>query len=440
MRVQALLPDPQLVHLDYLAPGDESITMLVTANRAAVPCPDCTRDAHRVHSRYIRTVADLPWNGVRVRLQIHSRRFFCDSRACRRAIFTERLPGLVQRYARRTVRLTEAIQLIGFALGGEGGARLAAALGLAVSPAALLDQLRREGAVAVAGPRVLGVDDFAFRKGVRYGTILVDMEARRPIDLLPDRRADTLAAWLEEHPGVQTVTRDRSSEFAKGITVGAPKATQVADRFHLLSNLREMLERVVERNRHRLQGIVVPRAAREQAASTVLDDDATRPRHPAKRSPMEQATRSARYQRRLSLRQEVQALHEQGESILGISQRLSLNRSTVYRYLRQPPESGAIRTRFVGSMLDAHLPYLGQRWSEGCHNGKQLWRELRERGYRGSRKMVAVWTQYQRGTPAPTTPRKYRESKAASSIPTGSKAIGAASRLPSCRQVSWLLF
>jgi transposase len=440
MRVPALLPDPNLVHLDYLAPDAESITLMVTTIRAAVPCPDCARLTRRVHSRYVRTVADLPWNGVQVRLRVRSRRFFCSHADCPRVIFTERLPGLVQRYARRTMRLTEAIQLIGFALGGEAGARLAAALSLGVSPTALLEQLRRGSAAPLPTPGVLGVDDFAFRKGVSYGTILVDLEAGRPIELLPDRRAETLAAWLKEHPGVQLVTRDRSFEFAKGITEGAPAAVQVADRFHLLSNLREMLERVVERHRHHLKGIVLPTAVRAPNGSAGPDQAAPRPRQPAKRSPVEQATRRARYEGRLSLRQQVHALHQQGESVLGISQRLNLNRSTVYRYLRQAPTTGVIRTRFVGSMLDAHLPYLSQRWAEGCRNGNQLWRELRERGYRGSRKMVAIWTQHQRETPAPTTPRRYRPSPAAATGLSDRQASTAASRLPSPRRVSWLLF
>jgi transposase len=440
MRVPALLPDAKLVQLDYLAPDTASITLVVTTIRAAIPCPDCARLTQRVHSRYVRTVADLPWNGVQVRLRVRSRRFFCGHADCPRRIFTERLPGLVQRYARRTVRLTEALQLIGFALGGEAGARLAATLGLGVSPTAMLEQLRRANSGTSPTTRMLGVDDFAFRKGVSYGTILVDLEEGRTIELLPDRRAETLAAWLKEHPGVQLVTRDRSFEFARGIAEGAPAAVQVADRFHLLCNLREMLERVVERNRHRLQGIVVPTAVRGPACSTGPGEAAPRPRQPAKRSLVEQATRCARYQGRLSLRQQVHALRQEGDSVLGISQRLNLNRSTVYRYLRQEPESGAIRTRFVGSKLDPHLPYLSQRWAAGCRNGNQLWRELRERGYRGSRKMVALWTQHQRETPAPTTPRKYRSAPAASTGPGDRQTSTAVARLPSTRRVTRLLF
>jgi transposase len=150
------------------------------------------------------------------------------------------------------------------------------------------------------------------------------------------------------------------------------------------------------------------------------------------------ATRRARYQHRLALRQQVHSLREQGESISGIAQRLALNRSTVYRYLRGQPESGAVQTRHVGSMLDAFLPYLCQRWAEGCHNGSQLWRELRERGYRGSRKMVTVWTQHQREAPAPTTPKKYLAAPE-DPIPNTRPARESTARLPSARRVSWFL-
>jgi transposase len=435
-----LLPDPKLVQLDYVASEAEAITLVVQTIRPSVPCPDCLCTAQRVHSRYWRTLADLPWNGVRVRLRLHSRRFFCDHRDCPRAIFTERLPGLAERYARRTVALTEVLQLLGFAIGGEAGARLAAALGLKISPSGLLTQLRRQAASTAPTPRVLGVDDFAFRKGVRYGTLLVDLERGCPIELLPDRRAETLAAWLKEHPGVEIVTRDRSAEFAKGITAGAPDAAQVADRFHLLVNLREMCERVVERHRHRLPGIVLPQTTRGgNTLATVASE--TRGRQPARCSPSEEATRTARYERRQALRQQVHDLHEAGETILGISQRLDLNRSTVYRYLRQPPASGATRTRSVRSGLDAHLAYLSQRWAEGCQNAQQLWREIQERGYEGSRKMVAVWAQHQRETPAPTTPQKYRvASTSAAAVESPSPDRGSAPRLPSTRRLTWFLW
>ena len=439
MSAPTLLPPRWPVTLDYVTCTPDRILLVVTTTQPDPRCPECGHPAQRVHSRYERTVADLPWQGLAVHLRLRSRRFFCDQRDCERAIFTERLPGLVTRYGRRTLRLAEMVQLLGVALGGEGGARLAERLGMAVSADALLQRLR-QGARAAGTPRVLGVDDFAFRKGQRYGTILIDLEAGKPIDLLPDRQAETLADWLKERPGVQIVARDRSWEYARGIRDGAPEAIQVTDRFHLLSNLREMLERVIERNRSLLQGIGLPTVALEVGEAPPEREVVSRFRRPAKRSPTESSIRQARYQHRLTLRQQVHTLREQGESILGIAQRLDLNRSTVYRYLRSQPESGAVRTRQVGSMLDPFPPYLYRRWSEGCRNGSQLWRELRERGYRGSRKMVAVWTQQQREAPAPTAPKKHRAASEAAPVQATGPASAASSRLPCARRMSWFLW
>jgi transposase len=309
---------------------------------------------------------------------------------------------------------------------------------MALSADTLLRRLR-QGAPRAETPHVLGVDDFAFRKGQRYGTLLVDLERGCPVDLLPDRQAETLADWLKAHPGVQIVTRDRSTEYARAIREGAPAAVQVTDRFHLLSNLREMLERAIDRNRHLLKGIALPPISAGLGDPTAETDILSRSRQPAKRSSLEQTTRQARYQQRLVLRQQVHALYEEGESILGIAQRLHLSRGTVYRYLRGQPESAAIRTRHVSSMLDAFLPYLCQRWAEGCHNGKQLWREVRERGYRGSRKMVAVWAQHQREAPAPSTPKKYLIDPPAFSAEDTRPANASSPRLPSSRRTSWFL-
>jgi transposase len=405
MGVSALLPDPRRLRLECIIPAANTITLVVQTTCPEMVCPTCGHRSSRILSHYRRTLADLPWHGLPVRLQLSCHKFFCDRPDCSRRIFTERLPGIVRRHARRTERLAQALLLVGCALGGEAGARLVAVLGMSVSPDTLLRRIRQAVASPAGAPRVLGVDDWAFRRGKRYGTLLVDLERGCPIDLLPDRQAETLANWLKEHPGVQIVTRDRSLEYARGISEGAPEAIQVTDRFHLLTNLREMLERVIERNRHRLQGLALPTVSPEVGELSPENEAVSRPRQPAKRSLTETATRQGRYQHRLALRQQVHSLREQGESILRIAQRLGLSRGTVYRYLRGQPESGASRTRHVGSMLDAFLPYLCQRWSEGCHNGKQLWRELRERGYRGSRKMVAVWTQHQREAPAPTCGR-----------------------------------
>jgi transposase len=439
MSVATLLPDPRRLHLEHLVSAADAITLVVQSTCSTAVCPTCGQPAARVHSRYCRILADLPWHGVPVRLQLSCRKFFCDRKECSRRIFTERLPGIVRPSARRTERLAEVLLLISSALGGEAGARLVTALGMKVSPDTLLQHIRQATPSLAGTPTVLGVDDWAFRRGQRYGTLLVDLERGRAVDLLPDRQAETLADWLKAHPGVQIVTRDRSWEYARGINEGAPDVLQVVDRFHLLSHLREMLERVIERQRHHWSGIDLAFHTPEVSGPTLQDEGASRPRWPARRSPTENSTREARYEGRLALRQQVQALREQGESILGIAQRLALNRSTVYRYLRGQPESGAVRTRHVASMLDAFLPYLCQRWAEGCHNGSQLWRELRERGYRGSRKMVAVWTQHQREAPAPTTPNKYVGGVETCPYHDPYPGNGAPRRPPSARRLSWFL-
>ena len=401
----------------------------------AADCPRCASPSTRVHSTYTRHPRDLPVSEQPVRLLLHMRRFFCDVATCPQRTFAERLPDLLPVRAQRTARLTRSLTVLGFALGGRPGARTARTLRLPASRDTLLRLVRRAPTPTAGTPRVLGVDDFALRKGRVYGSILVNLEQHRPIDLLPDRTAESLATWLTAHPGVEVIARDRSTEYTRGATLGAPDAMQVADRWHVLKNHREALERMLNRLHAELSALPEPAPTPPATPSHPLP---CRPRRLRALSAREQAAQAAARARRLQRYQQVQALVAQGRPILQIAQQLQMSRATATAFAAAPvfPERAANRAQ--PSALDPYLPILQEHWQAGCTNASQLWRDLRTHGYLGTRKQVARWAQAQRTTPSEAAPKKYGF-RPAGSVAADGRSASPQPVLVAPRQLVWLL-
>ena len=390
---------PAGLTVDQVLPSPDHIVLVAWPKSRAAACPLCGRPSTRVHSRYSRRLADLPWHGRIVELRVDVRRFRCSNSACRRRIFAERLPEVAAVKARRTVRLREAQRHIGLALGGEPGARLARRLAMPVSGATLLRLIRAIGLEPPAGPRVLGVDDWAWRRGQRYGTILCDLERRRVVDPLPDRQAETLAAWLKRHPGVEIVSRDRAGAYADGIRQGAPHAVQVADRWHLLRNGSDALRQVLDRHPAQLR-----QAAR---AVTAELDAAAAPPEPRPPTKVEQGQRD-RYAKRRARFEEIARLHQQGIGARAIARTLGLARNTVRHWLRRG-QAPTWRKGRRPSLIDPYAAHLRRRWREGCRNAAQLWREIRAQGFPGQAVIVRRWVARLRASDtaaAPTGPAR----------------------------------
>lgn len=414
---------PKPLHVDELSFTRDLLTIYASTSNPAPQCPLCGQPPRRIHGCYTRTLADLPWCGVPVRLRVRVRKFFCDVPSCERKIFAERLDEVAGVYARGTDRQREVLEWIAFALGGEAGARLACELGLLVSPDTLLNRIRGAFRADAENVRVVGVDDFGFRKGNASGTILVDLERHKIVDLLQGHSTELIEQWLRQRPGVEVASRDRSNVCREGISKGAPEAIQVTDRWHLLHNLTQVLEEFLLQKRTSLQKAAAPEEKTTTEGEAPADLGAPGPMSPNRprrwQARQEEKARK-RHERLVEQWRNIRRLYLAGADLRDICRQLGISARTVYRYkdLQEPPPRPAYKRR--ASVLDPYVPYLLRRWNEGCHNAKRLYREIRERGYAHSEKICATFIADLRrakatGKPPSSVPRARKGSVAGTS-------------------------
>ncbi len=385
MEMSQLLSLGDGLELTNLERGDNHLRLSITSTSRSCCCPLCGQPATRLHSRYRRAVKDLPWAGQQVQLILHVRKFFCDTAACVRKIFAERLPQLVAPWAQMTTRLCEAIAAIGLATCGRLGARLASRLGVATSWMTVVRRVMALPTTPVEHVACLGIDDFSFRRGRTFGTVLVDLETHRASDLLPDRQAETAMTWMQTHPEITHVSRDRGSEYASAASRGAPQAVQVADRFHVAKNLSEAVADLLARVLTELRA-----ASEEETAATTAPGEVRtvveqwRPapgEHVKRRISTHRAEREARYHH-------VEDWLKQGLTCQQIAHRLGVSERTVRHWRKRGVAPDVRPRRKRESDFDAYAPYVLQRWKEGERNGTRLWQEISAQGYPGSQRMV----------------------------------------------------
>ena len=433
MEGTALLLLPQGLRITSIECLETGLLIHVLSIILTGQCPLCNQQSDAVHSKYQRQLKDLPCAGQQGRLQLTVRKFFCQNPHCARKIFTERLPTFVEPWAQMTVRLSEAITTIGLSTSGSLGARLAARLGTATSWMTILRRVMALPTPAVGMVTELGIDDFSFKRGRKFGTILVNLSSHQVIDLLPQRSAESAREWLCTHREIQYVSRDRGKDYAQAASEGAPQAVQVSDRFHLMKNLVEAVEAEVSRCykqlRHAHPPFPSPDGLSPQEWKSVSDGNGTQT--PAEKkidkqeqfeqvkallsqglSALEVAELLAIPVRRVyhwkaredypagvverTKRTEKQErceymyqLRLQGFSYREIAKRLAISERTV-RYWQKRRAEGTISQprRQRQSIFDPYAPYVFSRWQQGEPSIDLIWSEIRQQGFKGSKRTL----------------------------------------------------
>jgi transposase len=383
-----LLPPDTRITFQSLIIEEPRFILVAAMISANSTCPDCHQPTHRIHGHYPRTLADLPWATAPIELRLIVRRFRCCTCTCRRQTFAQRLPSVAPLYARTTTRLATTQANTGLVLGGAAGARHLSRHGLPGSRNTLLRRVRSVSLPGGAEPTIIGIDDWAWRKGNRYGTIIVDLQRGCPIDLLEDRAAETVATWLHAHPDVKIVARDRAEAYAAGIRQGAPEATQVADRFHLLKNLAAALQEVFSAHHREIDQL--NHVSHNEPPTQDADSVAVPPEPPVTMTKAQQQIAHNRA-KRVTEYEQAHALHQQGWTMKAIATHMGRHHRTVKQYLQASIFPERPPRRRPPSILDPYKAYLLERWQAGYRSVKELYHEIQAQGFPGKYSIVAAY-------------------------------------------------
>lgn len=354
-----------------------------TSTATVATCPNCQQVSTHSHGWYPRCPQDLPCIGAGVYLELIVRRFRCLNSECPKKTFAERFPDWLPTYARRTTRLTEVLREVSFEMSAESGRRILRWFKIGVSGDTLIRIAKQTSIVPALNLKMVGLDDWALRKGRHYGSIIIDQQTRQVVELVEGRSAKDIQPWFKAHPEVTLVTRDRSPEYRQGITEASPHAQQVLDRWHLLQNLRQLAQRVIASAYSRLKKLPIP--------PELLPKRLMLPRPGRKQQQMVVSR-----QRRLDFYNEIQRLKQAGVSATNVAIHLHHNYYTVRFYYNAPEFPERMPGRGPHSYLQPHLEYLEQRFTEGCANSTELYRELQARGYPATQGPVAAWLRARR--------------------------------------------
>ena len=381
MLAEVLWPEEMGLQVDTIDVFAEKLIVKAHGTQEMACCPECQETSSRIHSQYQRCPTDLPCVGYTVQLNLTVPRFFCDNVACSHRTFAARFPILLHPYARRTTRLRQQQGQVGFVVSAETGSRLLGILGMLTSPDTLIRLVRQTPDTTMETPRVLGIDDWAKRKGQSYGTILVDLEKHKVVDLLPERSSESVSKWLQEHPGVEIISRDRGTEYIEGATAGAGDALQIADRFHLFQNITDVTRKILKKRTKKL------RAAAYQVAQA-LQEKANQQTEAVENVIITDEVLITGKNNQPTMREirftEVKALQAEGWSRRAIAEHLNMDRRTIGDYFAAetcPMKQAGWQST---SKASPYIPFLVQRWQEGCQNIHKLYDEVVAQGFAGN--------------------------------------------------------